>query len=158
MSKPTDIERVSVGEEAVVAADPPKLMQRLSDALKRLHYSPRTSEAYLAWIRRYIVFHGLRHPKELKRGDIEVFLTHLAVKRKVSGSTQNQALSAILFLYRKVLCEDAAWIEAPERAYRPKRMPVVTHTQADRAAAVWLGPSPDGGIDASSEGHRLCTE
>ena len=96
-------------------------MQRLSDALKRLHYSPRTSEAYLAWIRRYIVFHGLRHPKELKQADIEGFLTHLAVQRKVSASTQNQALSAILFLYRKVLGEDAAWIEAPERACRPKR-------------------------------------
>jgi len=106
---------------------PPKLMQRLSDTLKRLHYSPRTSEAYLGWVRRYIVFHGLRHPKELKQADIEAFLTHLAVQRKVSASTQNQALSAILFLYRKVLSEDASWIESPQRGARSEAAVGRTH-------------------------------
>src|SRR3989442_3403535 len=100
-------------------------MRRLNDTLKCLHYSPRTAEAYLAWVRRYIMFHGLQHPKELGQLDIEAFLTHLATQRHVSASTQNQALSAILFLYRKVLGEDTKWIEAPERAFGPKRLTVV---------------------------------
>jgi integrase len=90
-----------------------------------LHYSPRTAEAYLAWVRRFIAFHGMRHPKDLERSDLEAFLTYLATRRNVSASTQNQALSAVLFLYRKVLGEDAKWIEPPERAHRPKRLPVV---------------------------------
>ena len=100
-------------------------MERLNDALKVRHYSPRTAEAYRAWIRRYIVFHGLRHPKGLNSLDIEAFITFLAVKRNVSASTQNQALSAILFLYRKVLGEDPDRIELIERPNRPKRLPVV---------------------------------
>jgi site-specific recombinase XerD len=100
-------------------------MQRVSDTLKTLHYSRRTAEAYLTWVRQFIAFHGMRHPKELNRSDLETFLTHLAVKRHVSASTQNQALSAILFLYRKVLGEDTKWIESPERPSGPKRLPVV---------------------------------
>ena len=85
MSNP--IGAVSSTQEAATEPRPPKLMQRLSDTLKRLHYSPRTSDAYLGWVRRYVVFHGLRHPNELKQADIEAFLTHLAVQRKVSAST-----------------------------------------------------------------------
>ena len=100
-------------------------MEQPRDTLKRLHYSPRTVEAYAAWVRQYIAFHGFRHPKDLGRPEIEAFLTHLAVQRCVSASTQNQALSAILFLYRKVLGEGMEWIEAPERARRPSRLPVV---------------------------------
>ena len=124
MSAP--IEKTIVSEkQAGSERRPPKLMQRLGDDLKMLHYSPRTAEAYLAWVRRYIAFHGMRHPKELNRSDLEAFLTYLASQRHVSASTQNQALSAILFLYRKVLGEDAKWIEPPERASGPKRLPVV---------------------------------
>ena len=90
-----------------------------------LHYSPRTTEAYTGWVRRYIAFHGMRHPKDLNRTDIEAFVTYLAVQRNVSASTQNQALSAILFLYRKVLGQSISRMDAPERARRPKRLPVV---------------------------------
>jgi integron integrase len=100
-------------------------MDQLRDTLKRLHYSPRTAEAYSGWVRQYIAFHGMRHPRDLARPEIEAFLTHLAVGRNVSASTQNQALSAVLFLYRKVLGQGMEWIEAPERARRPKRLPVV---------------------------------
>ena len=77
--------------------------------------SRRYAEAYLAWVRRHIAFHGMRHPKDLNRSDLEAFLTHLASHRHVSASTQNQALSAVLFLYRKVLGDDAQWIETPGR-------------------------------------------
>lgn len=120
------IEKIVVSEKQDGSEHrPPKLMQRLGDALKVLHYSPRTTEAYLAWVRRYIAFHGMRHPKDLGGSDLEAFLTYLATQRHVSASTQNQALSAILFLYRKVLGEETKWIEPPERASGPKRLPVV---------------------------------
>jgi integron integrase len=82
-------------------------------------------EAYVAWIRRFIFFHGKKHPSAMGRDEIQAFLTHLAVERNVAVSTQNQALSAILFLYRDVLEEDVGWIDGIVRATRPKRLPVV---------------------------------
>lgn len=81
----------------------PKLLDRVRDICRFRHYSLRTEEAYVQWIRRYILFHGKRHPEQLGEDDVRAFLTHLAVAGKVAASTQNQALSALLFLYDSVL-------------------------------------------------------
>jgi len=85
------------------SAQPPKLLDRLRDALRSRHYSQRTEQTYCHWVKRFIYFHNLRHPAEMAEPEINAYLTHLAVKEKVSASTQNQALSALLFLYRYVL-------------------------------------------------------
>jgi GR25 family glycosyltransferase involved in LPS biosynthesis len=82
---------------------PKKLLEQARDILRIKHYSYRTEESYLAWMRRYILFHNKRHPKEMGSIEIEAFLSHLAVNEKVAASTQNQALCALLFLYRHVL-------------------------------------------------------
>ena len=89
------------------------------------HLSRRTEEAYEAWIRRFIRFHGRRHPREMGKQEVEAFLTHLAVERNVAPSTQNQALGALLFLYRDVLRCELGWLDGVERPRRPKRLPVV---------------------------------
>lgn len=81
----------------------PRLLDRAREAIRARHYSRRTEEAYIAWIRRYILFHGKRHPAEMGAAEITQFLTSLAVQRNVAAATQNQALSALLFLYREVL-------------------------------------------------------
>ena len=84
------------------------------------HYSLRTEQTYIQWIKRFILFHKKRHPRDMGEKEIESFLTHLAVDRKVSASTQNQALSAILFLYQKTLNIKLEWLENVIRAKRPK--------------------------------------
>ena len=95
-------------------AHAPKLLDRVRDAVRTRHYSPRTEDAYAHWIRRYIVFHRKRHPSELGAADISTFLTWLAVERHVSASTQNQALSALLFLYYlHVLNRGALGVRSP---------------------------------------------
>ena len=104
---------------------PPRLLDRLRAAVRARHYSLRTEEAYVAWVRRYVVFHGKRHPDELGEAEINVFLTDLAVSRKVSASTQNQALSALLFLYRDVLGKSVESLGDVVRARRPAHLPVV---------------------------------
>jgi hypothetical protein len=83
--------------------EPRKLLDQVRDAIRLRHYSYRTEETYVQWIRRYILFHNKRHPKDMGNPEIEAFLTHLAVTGNVAASTQNQAFSAILFLYRSVL-------------------------------------------------------
>jgi integron integrase len=93
--------------------------------LRARHYSSRTESAYLRWIRRFVRFHGLRHPRELREAEINAFLTHLAVEGRVSASTQNQALAAILFLYRHVLRASLGDVGALVRARRPEHLPVV---------------------------------
>jgi integron integrase len=103
----------------------PRLYDRIVEVMRVRHYSRRTEEAYLHWIRRYIEFHARRHPRQLAEGDVNRFLTHLAVKEHVAASTQNQALSAILFLYEHVLEQPLDRIEGVVRARRPKRLPVV---------------------------------
>ncbi|MBU1486633.1 integron integrase [bacterium] len=103
----------------------PKLLDQVRDLIRVKHYSIRTEEAYVNWIRRFIFFHNKRHPLEMGEPEVSQFLTHLAVKGKVSASTQNQALSAILFLYREVLKKDIGWLDDVERAKRPTRLPVV---------------------------------
>ncbi len=105
--------------------NPPRLMDQVRDAVRTLHYSLRTERVYLQWIRRYILFHGKRHPREMGKEEVSAFLTHLAVQKNVAAATQNQALSAILFLYKKVLKIDIGWIEDVVRAKQAKRLPVV---------------------------------
>jgi integron integrase len=103
----------------------PKLLDQLRLALRTWHYSPRTQETYCMWVRRFIFFHGKRHPAEMAEAEINTFLTYLAVKEKVSASTQNQALSALLFLYRHVLNRKIGDVGEVIRARKPKRLPVV---------------------------------
>ncbi len=102
-----------------------KLLDQVRDLIRLKHYSIRTEQAYLGWIRRFILFHHKRHPKELGKTEIEAFLTHLAVQENVAASTQNQAMNAILFLYRHVLKQDLGWLEDVTRAKQPARLPVV---------------------------------
>lgn len=102
-----------------------KLLDQARDVLRRNNYAYRTEQAYTSWIKRYIFFHDLKHPADLTERDIETFLTHLAVKRQVAPSTQNQALAAILFLYREVLYLALDEKILPVPAKRPKHLPVV---------------------------------
>ncbi len=97
---------------------PKKLLDQVRDTVRLKHYAYRTEETYVQWIRRYILFHNKRHPQEMGKAEIEAFLTHLAVEGQVAASTQNQALSALLFLYREVLKLDVTGIDAV-RAKRP---------------------------------------
>ena len=107
------------------AARAPKLLDQLRDAIRTKHYSLRTEQAYVQWVRRYIHFHGLRHPSELGKEHVEAFLTSLAVERHVSASTQTQALSALLFLYKEILRLDLPWLTDVTRAKKPVRLPTV---------------------------------
>jgi integron integrase len=106
-------------------AQPPKLLERVRQAIRARHYSRRTEDAYIFWIRRYILFHGKRHPRELGAAAVTEFLTALAVHEHLASSTQNQALSAVLFLYRAVLGMELGGIVSPPRAREPHRVPTV---------------------------------
>ena len=103
----------------------PKLMDSLREALLSRHYSRRTEQTYCHWVRRFIFFHKVRHSAEMAEPEINTFLTHLAVKEKVSASTQNQALSALLFLYRHVIGREVGDLGKVIRARKPTRLPVV---------------------------------
>lgn len=103
----------------------PKLLDQVRDALRLRHYSIRTEDTYIQWIKRYILFHNKTHPRDLGEAKISAFLTDLAVNKHVSASTQNQALSALLFLYQQVLGIKLDWLDNVVRAKRPKRLPVV---------------------------------
>lgn len=105
--------------------DAPRLLDQVRDRLRVKHYSIRTETAYLGWIKRYILFHGKRHPADMGRPEAEAFLTSLAVERNVSAATQNQALSALLFLYKEVLGVELPWLDDVTRAKKPKRLPTV---------------------------------
>ncbi len=108
-----------------MAEQAPRLLDQVRERIRRLGYSRRTEQAYVGWIRRYVRFHGLRHPLDLGAAEMEAFLTHLAVVGNVAASTQNQALSALLFLYREVLDRELPWLEQVARSKKPKRLPVV---------------------------------
>ena len=103
----------------------PKLLDEVRDLIRVRHYSIRTEEAYVRWIKEYIFFHDKRHPREMGEREVSDFLSHLAVIRKVAASTQTQALSALLFLYRHVLKEPLEWLNDIERPKKPSRLPVV---------------------------------
>ena len=115
---------------------PPKLLDQVRDRIRVKHYSIRTETQYVQWIKRFILFHGKRHPSELGAAEVEAFLTHLAVDGHVSASTQNQALSALLFLYKEVLAVDLPWLDNVVRAKRPQRLPVVLTRSEVRAVLV----------------------
>ena len=103
----------------------PKLLDQVREVIRCKHYSIRTEQAYCDWIKRFILFHYKRHPAEMAEAEITAFLTHLAAKVNVAASTQNQALSALLFLYREVLRKEIGWLDHVERAKKPTRLPVV---------------------------------
>lgn len=105
--------------------DASPFLQSVRSAVRTLHYSIRTEEAYVQWIRRFIVFHGKRHPAELGEAEVRDFLSHLAVECEVAASTQNQALNAVLFLYRHVVERPLGELTGVVRAKRPQRLPVV---------------------------------
>jgi hypothetical protein len=96
----------------------PRLLDQVRDRIRRKHYSIRTDQAYMDWIRRFVLHHNKRHPRDMGAAEVEAFLTHLAVAKRVSASTQNQAKSAVLFLYKEVLGEPLPWLEGIERAGR----------------------------------------
>ena len=103
----------------------PKLLDQLRDRLRVKHYSIRTEQAYVDWVRRLILFHGKRHPRDFGAAEVEAFLTHLAVRGRVSASTQNQAKSAILFLFREVIDRELPWLDGIVAARTSQRVPVV---------------------------------
>lgn len=114
----------------------PRLLDEVRAKLRCKHYSLRTEQSYVSWIKRYILFHGKRHPREMGAAEVSAFLSHLAVDRHVASATQNQALAALLFLYREVLGTQLPWLTEVERAKKPKRLPVVfSRTEVSRLIA-----------------------
>jgi integron integrase len=111
----------------------PKLLDQVRQAIRTRHYSPRTEETYIHWIKRFIFFHNKRHPGEMAEAEIARFLSNLATESHVSASTQNQALNAVLFLYRQVLRKDIGYVNGVVRANRPKRLPTVLTRQEVRS-------------------------
>ncbi|MEK7715158.1 MAG: phage integrase N-terminal SAM-like domain-containing protein, partial [candidate division NC10 bacterium] len=123
-------------------APKPRLLDRVRAAIRAKHYSLRTEKAYVHWIRRYIFFHGKRHPAEMGAPEVTQFLTSLAVQDKVAASTQNQALGALLFLYREVLGVELPWLDDVVRAKRPQYLPVVLTRDEVRAVLQRLDGIP----------------
>lgn len=121
----------------------PRLLDQVRGQIRLRHYSIRTEAVYLEWIRRFIRFHKYRHPQDMGASEVEAFLSDLAVRRDVSASTQNQALSAILFLYKQVLQIELPWLECVIRAKRSQRLPVVSREEVASVLAqldgtLWL--------------------
>jgi hypothetical protein len=133
----------------------PRLLDRLRDRIRLKHYSIRTEKAYLDWNRRFILFHNKKHPRNMCTQEVEQFLTYLAVNGRVASSTQNQALSAILFMYKEVLKIELPWLSNVTRAKRPEKIPF-THglTRSGGGSMFFLpesvrwtqGPIKSGGI------------
>jgi site-specific recombinase XerD len=117
----------------MVVPNKPRLLDQVSEKIRFKHYSSRTKKAYVHWIRRFIIFHGKQHPRDLRAREIEEFLTCLAVKQKVASTTQNQAFNALLFLYKQVLDIELPRLENIARAKRPQRLPVVLTVAEVRA-------------------------
>lgn len=112
------------------STQPPRLLEQVRIRCRARHYSIRTERAYVGWARRFILANGKRHPRDLGLAEVEAFLSMLAVRDDVAASTQNQALSALLFLYKEVLGLELPWVGSVTRAKRPKKLPVVlTHAE-----------------------------
>jgi site-specific recombinase XerD len=109
----------------VAQRNKPKLLDQVRDVIRRKQYSVRTEQAYIDWIKRFIVYHNKRHPAEMAEEEVAQFLMYLARDLDVAPSTQNQALSALLFLYKEVLKHEIGWLEKVERAKKPPKLPVV---------------------------------
>ena len=120
----------------------PGLFAVAREKMRTRHLALRTEQAYLHWLRRYVEFHDRKHPRELGAPDVEEFLTHLAVRRKVSAATQSQALQALLFLYRHVLGIELPWLDGITRASQPRRLPVVLSRAEVRALLAQLQGTP----------------
>ncbi len=137
-----DIEnaKASRPREAFIPNPKLKLLDQVSEVMRFKHYSIRTETSYRDWIKRFILFHGKRHPREMGSAEVSRFLSDLAVRGKVAASTQNQAFNALLFLYREVLHQDPGRIEGVERAKRPARLPVVlSQAEVERLLAGMTG-------------------
>ena len=138
---PVTFSAPAAGLSSMSSAAPPRLLDRVRAALRTRHYSARTEKAYVAWVRRYVLFHGKRHPDTLGEAEIGAFLSSLANERKVSASTQNQALAALLFLYQEVLGRKVEWLRELVHAKRPGRLPIVLSRDEARAVLAQLnGP------------------
>lgn len=130
--------------EDTLPARPVRLLDQLTERCRVKHYSLRTERAYRDWVKRFILANGKRHPRDMGAAEVESFLSRLATESDVAASTQNQALSALLFLYREVLRIDLPWMESVVRAKRPQRVPtVLSRTEVARLLAmldgqVWL--------------------
>ena len=134
----------------------PKLLDEVRRVLRLKHYSIRTEQAYTDWIRRFMVHHRLRHPREMGAAEVSGFLSHLAADLNVSASTQNQALAALLFLYEHVLGVKLPWMDDVERAKRPARLPVVlTQEEARRVVEALPGSYQIMGTLLYGSGLRL---
>ena len=119
-----------------------KLLDQVRDVLRLKHYSYQTEKTYIHWIKRFIFFHNKRHPLEMGEVEISQFLTHLAVHGNVSASTQNQALNAIVFLYKQVLHKELGEFENIHWAKKPERLPVVLTKEEVRAVLSHLNGKP----------------
>jgi hypothetical protein len=147
----------------------PKLLDQVRQAIRTRHYSSKTEESYVHWIKRVIFFHNKRHPAEMGEKEIARFLSSLASELHVSASTQNQALNAILFLYRDVLRKEIGYIDGVVRAKRPHRLPVVfdatgseIHPECPRSfrlahgyAPLWSWPPTDGMFAVEGQRYRF---
>jgi integron integrase len=132
---------VKVPNQSPPTAPKPKLLDQVRQVIRTLHYSDRTEKAYVHWIKRFIFFHNKRHPAEMGEAEIGRFLSSLATDSHVSASTQNQALNALLFLYREILKKDIGYVNGVIRAKRPHRLPVVLTRQEVRSILASLDGS-----------------
>jgi len=125
-------EKTSLPASPSPVATGPRLLDQVRDRIRALHYSLRTEETYVHWIKRFILFHGKKHPRDMGDPEVGAFLSHLATGLHVSSGTQNLALAALLFLYREVLDRDLPWLKDVVRAKRPQRLPtVLTRREVD---------------------------
>jgi len=146
----------AIGTALPPGAPKPKLLDQVRLAIRTRHYSVKTEEAYVGWIKRFIFYHNKRHPAEMSEQEIAQFLSSLASESHVSASTQNQALNAVLFLYREVLRKEIGYVNGVVRAKRPKRLPVVLTRQEVRSIVGLLdGPEWIMGMLLYGAGLRL---
>ena len=132
---------METGDANSHAPKKPRLLELVRDAIRRRHYSGRTEETYVYWIKRFIYFSGKRHPAQMGAEEVTAFLNHLARERNVAANTQNQALSALLFLYKEALGTPLPWLDALERAIKPARVPtVLSRGEVERLLAAMRGP------------------
>jgi len=136
-----------IGVPAPACAPPtsaprPRLLDQVRQAIRTRHYSPKTEDAYVGWVKRFIFFHNKRHPAEMGEPEIARFLSSLASESHVSASTQNQALNAVLFLYREVLRKEIGYVNGVVRAKGPRRLPVVLTKDEVKRVLSGLNGSP----------------
>jgi hypothetical protein len=160
---------ISKSDDSSAEGKAPRLLDQVRSAIARRHYSQRTEETYIHWIKRFIYFHSKRHPREMGQGEVTAFLNHLARRLGVAAATQNQALAAILFLYKEVLNQPLPWLDRLERASRPARVPTVLSVPevqrlpgqhagrevADGQPSVRCGIAPAGMPEIAGEGRGL---